>query len=69
MFLAVGTVEKMLKARTIDGAYWRYLERFSRSWNGCDNLKSKQGKWCILALFKTIFWNMELLRKNWKQGS
>ena len=43
MFLEVEKDEKMLKTRTIDGAFWRNLKRCSCSWNCWEHLK-KQGR-------------------------
>jgi len=60
----VGTVETILKARKLNGAFWRYLKRCFGSWNCLENFETKEAKWYILALFETVFWKLELLRKN-----
>jgi len=39
------------------------------SWNCWENFESTEAKWCILGLFETVFWKLELLRKFWKQVS
>ena len=66
----VGTAENILKSRTIYGAFWRYFKWCSWSWNSWENFKSKGRKWWILALFKTICMELELLvRTIWKHGS
>ena len=67
-FSEVGTAENILKPRTIYGALWRYLKRCSWRRNSWENFKSKDTKWCIMALFETIFRKLVLLRKLWKQG-
>jgi len=51
-----------LKARKLNGAFWRYLKRCFGSWNCLEIIESKEAKWCILALFETVFWKLELLR-------
>ena len=64
-----GTAEKTLKARTQNGALWRYLKLFLGRCNCWENFESKEKIWCILMLFETVFWKLELLRKIGKQGS
>ena len=50
-----GSAEKTLKTRKENGAFWRYLKQCSWRWKCWENDKSKDGKWCILALFETYF--------------
>jgi len=60
----------MLKAMTLNGAFWCYLKRWFGSWNCClEHFESKEAKWCIVALFEKVFWKLELPWKCWKQGS
>jgi len=33
-----------------------------------DILKARGKTWCILMLFETMFWNLELMRKCWNHG-
>jgi len=63
MFLEVENDEKMLKARTIDSASWRYKIIFFWSWNSWELFKIKDDIWYILSLFETMFVKLELLRK------
>jgi len=60
--IKVGTAEKVLKARKQNGAFWRYLKRCFGSWNCWEKCESKEAKWCILAIFETVFWKLELFR-------
>jgi len=70
----IGTAEKMLKARTLNGALWRI-------WNCRENFENKKSKGCILMVFGTAtkilktrtvkgaFWrHLEQQRNIWKQG-
>ena len=66
--LEVGTAENILKARTLNGAFWRYLKQYYWSWNCWEFFKSNDAKRCILALYETMVWKLELLRTSWKQG-
>ena len=61
----VGTAENILKSRTIYGAFWRYFKWCSWSWNCWEKIKSKDAKWWILALFKTILMK-KIAEKMWK---
>ena len=67
-FLEVGTDENMLKSRMMYGAFWRYLKQYYWSWNCWEFFKSNDAKRCILALYETMVWKLELLRTSWKQG-
>jgi len=44
MVMEVGNAEKMLKARGINGAFWRYLKRCFGSGNCLENVESKKAK-------------------------
>ena len=35
--------------------------------NCWEKFESKEAKWCILALFETVFWKLKLLRKCWSK--
>ena len=61
--LEVRTAQKMLKPRKLNGALWRYLKRYFGSYNCIENVETKEAKWCILVLFETVFWKLELHRK------
>jgi len=50
MHFEVGTAEKMLKARTLNCAFWRNLKRCFGSVE-----KNKDAKRCIVTLFETMF--------------
>ena len=67
--LKVGTTEIFFKARTQNDALWCYLKRFIWRWNCWEKFESKEKKWCILMLFETVFWKLELLWKYWKKGN
>ena len=44
--------------------------RKSKNYIKCENLQNveiKEAKWFILALFETVFWKLELLRKCWSK--
>ena len=64
-----GTAWKTLKARTQNGAFWRYLKRCFGSWNCWEKCESKEAKWCILVLFEAVFWKLELFRIFWNKWS
>ena len=49
--MEVATAKKILKARKLNGAYWRYLKRCFGSWNCLEKNESKVAKWCIRTLF------------------
>jgi len=53
----------MLKQRKLNGIFRRYLKRCFGSWNCLENVETKEAKWHIPALFETVFWKLELLRK------
>ena len=61
--LEVGSAQKMLKPRKLNGALWRYLKRCFGSQNCIENVETKEAKWCIMALFETVFLKLELHRK------
>ena len=67
--LEVGTAEKNVKARKLNGALWCCMKRCFRSRNCLENFESKEAKLCILALFGTVFWNCfeknETNQANW----
>ena len=42
-------------------------QRFGR-WNCSENFEIMDDRWCILTLFETRVWKLELLRKIRKQG-
>ena len=65
----VGTAEKKVKARKLNGAFWCCLKWCFGSWNCLENVESKEAKWCIQTLFETVFWKLELLRNFRNQGS
>jgi len=48
--LEVGIAEKILKARKLNGSFWRYLKRCFEVETTKKN-ESKEAKYCILALF------------------
>ena len=60
--LEVGTTEKLLKIRTLTGAFYRYRKRFFGSWNCAETFEIKDANWCILKLLIWCFRKLELLR-------
>ena len=58
--LEVGPNENILRARCI------LALTVTIFWNCWEN---KNDEWCIVALFQTMFWKYELLRRFWKQGT
>ena len=56
--LEVGTAEKILKTRKLDGAFWRYSKRCFGSWNCWEKFESTEAKWCIRVLFKECGWRV-----------
>ena len=40
--LKVGTAEKILKTRKLDGAFWRYSKRCFGSWNSLENVEARK---------------------------
>ena len=65
--LEVGIAENILKSWTIDDTFWRYFKRCTWSLSWLERIKNKEAKWCILALFETMFCKLLVLKK-WKQG-
>ena len=41
-----------MKARKLNGAFWRNLKRYFGSWKCLENVETKEAKWCIRKLFK-----------------
>ena len=59
----------MLKAMTRNGAFWRSLKRCFGSLNCLEKIESTGRKWCIImTLFETMFLELVMLRKSWKQS-
>jgi len=59
----------MLKPRKLNGAFGCFsknvvddLQMVFWKLELLRKIKSKEAKWCILALFETVFWKLELLR-------
>jgi len=49
--LEFGNAKKILKARTQNGAFWRYLKHYLESWNCWERIESKEKNgafWCYL---------------------
>mgnify|MGYP007091393975 CR=1 FL=1 len=67
LFLEAGNAEKMLKAKKIDNTFWHYLKCYCLSRRCWEKIEIKDDRWCILTLFETMFFKLELLRKNKKQ--
>ena len=63
----VGSAKKILKPRKLNGVFWLNLKRWFGSWNCKEYFEIKETKRCLLTLFKTFFWKLELLIKFWKQ--
>ena len=53
--LEVVTAYKKMKARKLNGTFWHYLKRRCGSCNCLEHVESNEAKWCILALFETVF--------------
>ena len=62
MFWNLELVSKFWNYGTIDGAFWHYFKRSSWSLSCRENFKSKEAKWCTLALFETMFCKLEMLK-------
>ena len=43
--LEVGIAQKILKARKLNGAFWRYFKRCFGSWNCLENFETTEAKW------------------------
>jgi len=50
--LEVGTAEKNVKARKLNGAFWCYLKRCFGSWNFLEYFETNEAKWCIRTLYE-----------------
>ena len=59
----VGPGEKKLKARTQNGAVWRYLKRFFGSWNCLEHFESNEASWYTHMLFQGWFGSWNCLEK------
>jgi len=62
------TAEKLLKSRTLNGAFLRYLKRCFGSWDCRETFENKDAYWCKLTLLIRCFRNLELLRNFLKRG-
>ena len=60
--LGGGTAENILKSRTLNGAFLRYLKRCFGSWDCGETFENKDANWWFLAVLKTILWKLELRR-------
>ena len=54
--LEVATTEKILKARTLNDAFWRYLKDVYRRLKCRENVDNK-AEMVILTIFEKMFWN------------
>ena len=52
--LGGGTAEKLLKSRTLNGAFLRFLKQCFGSWDCGETFGNKDANWYFLAVFKTI---------------
>ena len=52
--LEIGNGKKVLKARTQNGAFWRYLKQFLGSWNCWENFESKEKNGAFRCFAKNV---------------